>query len=74
MQEILNKLNQCIEIKKEADALSSFKAGKKMELADQAINISFEVVGGVIDSVVNLQEQVKILQKHIAELQVGEAK
>lgn len=62
MSDITKKFTQCVELKKQADALSPWEMGKKMELADKAINLSFSVMGGLIDKVAQLEKQVEELK------------
>lgn len=69
MKNILAQFQQCISLKQQADKLGPLKTGKKLELADKAVNISFQVVGGLIDNAQKQAAQIEQLQKQLAQLQ-----
>ncbi|KZX00952.1 hypothetical protein JL49_09080 [Pseudoalteromonas luteoviolacea] len=59
MQQVRNELNECKQLKKQADALSSWDMAKKLELADKAIVKSFSVIESLVDKVEELDNQIK---------------
>lgn len=63
MEQIIEKFKRCIQLKKQADGLSVFNTSKKIELADEAVNISFGVIGGLIDEVQRLKNEVEKLSQ-----------
>ncbi|MCF7515964.1 hypothetical protein L3V43_20655 [Pseudoalteromonas sp. L23] len=62
MKQVIEKFKQCVELKQKADSLSVWQMDKKVELADQAVNLSFGVIGGLIDKVAQLEKQVEELK------------
>lgn len=63
ISKIIQSFKRCIELKKQADGLSVFNTAKKLELADEAVNISFGVIGGLIDEVQRLKNEVEKLSQ-----------
>lgn len=63
MESVIEKFKRCIELKKQADGLSAFKSGQKIELANQAVTLSFGVIGGLIDEVQRLKNEVEKLSQ-----------
>ena len=61
MNTILEQFTQCVLLKKRADTLGILDTKEKLKLADDAINLSFGVIGGLIDKVSELEKKVNVL-------------
>ncbi|WP_157592786.1 hypothetical protein [Pseudoalteromonas citrea] len=53
------KLHECKLLKKQADGLTAWDMAKKVDLADQAISLSFEVMDGLIQKVTSLEQRMQ---------------
>ncbi|MCG7553089.1 MULTISPECIES: hypothetical protein [Pseudoalteromonas] len=62
MKQVIENFKQCIALKKRADSLGAWDMKEKLELADKAVNLSFGVIGGLIDKVAQLEKQVEELK------------
>ncbi|MGA4606150.1 MULTISPECIES: hypothetical protein [Pseudoalteromonas] len=62
MDLILDNFKQCVQLKKKADSLGAWDMKEKVQLADKAVNLSFGVIGGLIDKVAQLEKQVEELK------------